>query len=158
MIEIGKNFLWGIAQAKQQARQEKNKYKTLAEQAQQEAQALQQAYEQQMAYLFRSSAERAQLAYDNARKQLAVLQAKRAANGVTDRSASSAEEKQINQLQQTQAQQQAQADLTAAATQQTNIFERKWNELRNAVVNYYKQSRRKSRLGSLGRALTSLLK
>ncbi len=158
MIEIGKNFLWGIAQAKQQSRQEKSKYKTLGDQARQEAQALQEAYEQQMAYLFRSSAERTKLAYENARKQLAVLRAKRAANGITDQSASAMDEKQLSQLQQVQTQQQTQADLATAAAQQTNIFERKWKELHSAMTRYYKQSHRKSRLGSLGRALVSLLK
>lgn len=158
MIEIGKNFLWGLASAKQQARQQRNTYKALTQQALQEAQALQAAYEQQMAYLFRTSAEKNQLVYENARKQLAIWQAKRAASGVAGQSASAVDAQQTNQLQQTQAHQQTQAQLTAAATEQTNIFERKWNELRAAIAQYYKQSKRQNRLGSLGRALASLLK
>lgn len=156
MIEIGKNFLWGLASARQTTRQEKEKNKLGALQAQQQADALQQAYEEKMNYLFRSSAEKAQLAYENARKQLASLQAKRAANGVSDTSASSLDEKQTYALQQTQNQQQIQAALQEEAAKQTNIFERKWNELREAVAQYRKQAKRTHRLGDLGRAFLSL--
>lgn len=156
MIEIGKNFLWGIAKSKQTSKQEKEKNKWGAIQAQQQADALQQAYEEQMNYLFRSSIEKTQLAYENARKQLAALQAKRAANGVTEQSASSIDEKQTANLQQAQNQKQTQRDLQQTAAQQTNVFERKWKELREAAVRYRKQAQRKSGLGSLGRAIASL--
>jgi len=156
MIEIGKNFLWGLADARQNTRQEREKNKLGMLQAQQEADALQQAYEEKMKYLFRSSAERTQLAYENARKQLAMLQAKRAANGISDKSASAVDEKQTSQLQQAQNQQQMQQELQQTAAQQTSIFERKWNELRDAIAQYRKQANRKHRLGSLGRAFLSL--
>lgn len=158
MIEIGKNFVWSLGRAKQQSQQERSKYKSLAQQAQQEAQALQQDYEEKMNYLFRSSVERSQLAYENARKQVALLQARRAANGVTDRSASAVDEKQTSTLQQAQAHQQIQADLTQRAVEQTNLFESKWKQLQEAFSSYYKRSKRKSRLGSFGRAIMSLLK
>ena len=62
MIEIGKNFLWGLANAKQAARQEKERNKQSALQAGQQADALQQAYEEKMNYLFRSSAEKCSVA------------------------------------------------------------------------------------------------
>ena len=156
MIEIGKNFLWGISNAKQMARQEKEKNKQGALQAQQQADALQQEYEAKINYLFRTSAEKTKLAYENARKQLAVLQARRAANGVTDASASAIDEKQTTALQQAQNQKQAHASLQEEASQQTSIFERKWNQLRDAVAQYRKQAKRKNRLGSLGRAFLSL--
>lgn len=156
MIEIGKNFLWGVAKAKQTAQQEKEKNKWGITQAQQQADALQQEYEEKMKYLFRTSAEKTQLAYENARKQLAVLQAKRAANGITDGSASAIDEKQTVNLQQDKNQQQMQTALQETVAQQTNIFERKWNALREAVTRYRKQSHRKNGLGSLGRAILSL--
>lgn len=156
MIEIGKNFLWGLASAKQTVRQEKEKNKLGALQAEQQANALQQAYEEKMNYLFRSSVEKTQLAYQNARKQLAALQAKRAANGITDQSASVIDETQTSALQQAQNQQQAQAALQETATQQTTVFERAWNELRNKIADYRKKAKHKNRLGSLGRAIISL--
>ena len=156
MIEIGKNFLWGLANAKQTARQDKEKNKLSTLQAQQQMDDLQQAYEEKMHYLFRSSAEKTQLAYENARNQLAALQAKRAANGVSNNSASAVDEKQVIALQQAQNQQQAQTALQQAAAQQTTIFERKWNELREAIAQYRKRANRKHHLGSLGQAFLSL--
>ncbi len=156
MIEIGKNFLWGLANAKQATRQEKERNKQSALQAGQQADALQQAYEEKMNYLFRSSAEKTQLAYENARKQLAALQAKRAANGMSEQSASAVDEKQLSALQQTQQQQKVQTDLQQTASQQTGIFERKWNTLREAISQYNKAAKKKHRLGSLGRAILSL--
>ncbi len=156
MIEIGKNFWWGLSNAKQSARQEKEKNNLLATQAQQQAKALQQAYEEKMEYLFRSATERTQLALDNARKQLALLQAKRAANGVLADSATAVDEKQTADLQQTQQQKQVQQELQTRAAEENNVFERKWNELRQAVTRYRKQARSKGRLGSFGRAVLSL--
>ena len=156
MIEIGKNFWWGLASAKQSARQKKEQNNLLATQAQQQAEALQQAYEEKMSYLFRSSTERTQLALDNARQQLALLQAKRAAHGVGADSATAADEKQTLALQQAQQQKQAQQDLQARASEESNVFERKWTELRQAVSRYRKQARSKGRLGSFGRAVLSL--
>ena len=156
MIEIGKNFLWEIARTKQRTQQEKERNKLGITQAQQQADALQQEYEEKMKYLFRTATEKTQLAYENARKQLAVLQAKRAANGVTNGSASVIDEKQLAKLQSLQQEQKTQTSLQQTASQETNIFERKWNELREAVARFRKQAHRKNGLGSLGRAIVSL--
>jgi hypothetical protein len=46
--------------------------------------------------------------------------------------------------------------LQQTASQQTGIFERKWNALREAVSQYNKAAKKKHRLGSLGRAILSL--
>ncbi len=156
MIEIGRNFWWGLSNAKQSSRQEKEKNNLLATQAQQQAEALQQAYEEKMNYLFRSSTERTQLALENARKQLALLEAKRAANGLSSDSATAVDEKQMATLQQAQQQKQVQHELQISAAEESNVFERKWNELRQAVLRYRKQARSKGRLGSFGRAVLSL--
>lgn len=156
MIEIGKNFWWGLSNAKQNSRQEKEKNNLLATQAQQQAEALQQAYEEKMNYLFRSSTERTQLALENARKQLALLEAKRAANGLGANSATAVDEKQTANLQQARQQKQVQQELQTRAAEESNVFERKWNELRQAVSRYRKQARSKGRLGSFGRAVLSL--
>ena len=155
MIEIGKNFLWGLTNAKQAAQQRKDTNRLGVLQAEQQANAVQQEYEEKMKYLFRSSAEKTQLAYENARKQLAALQATRAANGITDLSASAIDEKQTSALQQVQNQQQTQAVLQEAAAKQTTAFERAWNDLRDKIANYRRKAKYKSSLGSLGRALLS---
>jgi len=156
MIEIGKNFLKAVAQASQTARQQKTQAKTLAQQAQEQADALQQAYEEKMEYLFRSSAEKTHLAYENARRQLAVLQAQRAAKSIAGDSASVVDEKQTAALQQSLAQQQTQQNLQNTAAQQTHIFEQQLSALRQAIKRFGKKAHQKHRLGSLGQAILSL--
>ena len=158
MIEIGKNFLWAVTNARQAAQREREQNKLWAQQAQEQADALQQDYEQKMAYLFRSSAEKTALAYDNARRQLAALQAKRAANGLTGASASALDEKQTSALQQVQEQQRIQENLQTTAAQQDNLFQQQWRALRALVARYGRAAKRKGRLGSLGKAITALFK
>jgi hypothetical protein len=158
MIEIGKIFLWAVSNAKQIAHQKKEQHKLWAQQAQEQADALAQDYEQKMAYLFRSSAEKTALAYENARRQLAALQAKRAANGLTGESASALDEKQTTALQQAQEQQRMQQTLQVTAAQQNNLFQQQWRALRTLVARYSRAAKRKGRLGSFGKAITALFK
>ncbi|MBR5151335.1 MAG: hypothetical protein IKW71_00680 [Elusimicrobiaceae bacterium] len=158
MIEIGKNFFWGLSNARRSAQQEKNNYTQRALQTQQTAEALQAQYEEQLNYLFRSASEKTQLAYSNARAQLAATQAKRVAHGLAQESASARDEKQTALLQQAQMHQQTQDALQATASQKTRNFQEKWRELGRQIANYRKQAKRKGRLGSFGRAILSLFK
>lgn len=156
MIEIGKKFGWALVRAQQTSRTQKEKYNTLADDAQTQMQRLQQAYETQHAYLFRSTAEKVQQAQETARQALAQRQAARAAHGVSGTSASAAEDVQSAQLTRALQQAQAQTQLqTQGAVAQKN-FRTRWQQLLQAVRNYRRSARKKSRLGSLGQAVVSL--
>ena len=156
MIEIGRSFINGLRTAQQQARQEKNKNNTLAQQTQQALEELQQTYDEQMNYLFRSSVEKNQLAYSRALAQLAAAEAKRAAKGVSNSSSSAVNEKQTSLLQQQLAKQTVQQQLQTQAAQTEHTFQEKWKSLWQAVAQYRKQTGRGSRFGNIGKAFLSL--
>lgn len=158
MIEIGRNFLGGLASAQQQVRQNKLKNKTLASQVEQELSALQQEYENKMNYLFRSSVEKNQLASQRALAQLAVLQAKRAANGIDANSAFSIDEKQTSALRQQLDQQTLQRQLQQTAAQENATFTQKWHALWQAMQQYRRQAGKKQRFNTIRQAFVSLFK
>ena len=156
MIEIGKNFLFGLASAKQTARTEKEKYKTQAGQADELVRKLQQDYEDATAYLFRSSAEKIRLANQQAREALARRQARRAAHGVSG--ASSVQDENITQdvTQLTASKEQTQ--LQHAAAQEENRFKTKWQDLLKTSAAYRIFARKSNARGSLAGAIGSLFK
>jgi len=154
MIEIGKNFLWGIASAKQAARTRKQTAHTLAAQAEQSALTAAEQYAKQLEYLFRSSAEKNQLAYERARQQLAAQQARRVAQGQA--ATSTAEEQQTAAVRQHLQETRTQQNLQTEAAQATNTFQQKWQEFLSRLAGYRKQAKRKNRLGSVGQAFKDL--
>ena len=158
MIEIGKNFLSGLARVQQSYRTQKQKYQLLAGQAAQQAEDLRHTHEDKMNYLFRSSSEKLREAYAQARAALAARQATRAAHGISEASGSSVEDKQTVQLNQNLQARRAQQDLQNAAAQQEKTFKEKWAALWQAVKQYRVKSRKNGRWGSVGQAVTSLFK
>ena len=158
MIQIGKNFLLGLSEAQQSNRARHYKYKELALDAQTQAQALQEKYRQRMAYLFRTSNEKMRLAYDNARKELAHYQALRAAHGITEDSASAAEQTQTAAHTQALEAQRMAEDVQNSGAKETNLFQDAWQKLLASAAAYRRKSKQKGSLGSLGQALVSLFK
>lgn len=158
MIEIGKNFLWALTDAKQQSRQEKKTNSLLLSQIQQQAEQLRQAYEDKMRYLLRSSAEKQQLTYENARQQLAMLNAKRAANGINANSASGIDEIQTGVLNQTRTAKTEAINLQESAAQEENSFVQAWKGFVQLMGEYRKKMKRHARLGEWGQAFVSLFK
>lgn len=156
MIEIGKNFLWGLTSAQQTARTRKQTNRTLAKESASAADAAAQDYAEKMNYLFRSAVEKNQLAYERARQQLATQQAKRAANGVA--AASSVDTQRDAALQQAVQENQTQQNLQSNAAQETQTFQQKWQALLARAAQYRKQAKRKNRLGNFGQALVNLFK
>jgi len=156
MIEIGKKFFWGIQNARQTARAEQQKYRSLAAQAEEQARALAQDYRADTAYLFHTAAEKMRQASQAALQSLAQRQARRAANGVSADSASAQEESRQAQFN-TQLQNRAvQTDLQAQGAQTQRTFAQKWQALWRAVHEQRKAAKNTGRLGSFGRALLSL--
>lgn len=158
MIEIGRNFLAGLSNAQQQVRSQKKKYKTLAAEAEEETRSLPLAYQDKMAYLFRTSNERMRLAYNKARQALAARQALRAAHGVNDTSASAAQEGQNVLLNQSLEDLQTRQALQQAASEEEKKFTSRWNALLDTVATYRKMAKKSGKLGAFGRAVVSLFK
>ena len=156
MIEIGKNFLFGLNRSVQSAQAQKEKYRTLADQTEQTAQQLRQAYEENTAYLFRTTTEKMRAAYDRAQHALAQRQARRAANGISDTSASAAEDSKTTQLTQTLDMARTQAQLQTVGAQTEKTFKSKWQALLQAAAAYRRRSRKNDRWSSLAQAVTSL--
>ena len=156
MIEIGKNFLWGLASAKQAARSRKQTGKVLAAQAEQSLQTAAQQYAEQLDYLFHSSVEKTQLAYERARQQLAAQQARRAAQG--QGAGATAEEQQTASLQQQLQAARTQQNLQTQAANVTNDFQRKWQLFLARLADARKQIKRRNYLGNLGQAFINLFK
>ncbi len=156
MIEIGQNFLTGLAGAKKALRSQKQTSQVRSAQTLQQVQDAQQEYAEKMNYLFRSSAEKTQLAYERARAQLAALQAARAARGVLS---NTPEEQTSASLQQTLQEVRTQQQLQSQAAQQTRTFAQKWQELLAQVAKYRKQTKKRNLgLGSVGQAFVNLFK
>ena len=156
MIEIGKKFFWGYSKAQQAAHSQQQKYRSLAAQAEEQARALEQDYRASTAYLFRTAAEKMRQASQTALAGLAQRQARRAANGVTNSSASALTDTQQTQLN-TQLQNRAtQADLQTQGAQQARTFAQKWQALLQAAHDARKATKRTGRLGNIGQALLSL--
>lgn len=158
MIEIGKNFLFGLSTAKQTSRAQQEKYKLLADQTDALAQQLRQHYEEKTAYLFRSSTEKMRQIQQAAQAALAQRQARRAAHGVNDQSASAVQDATTTALAAALDTARTQAQLQSAGAQQENTFKAKWQALLQAAADYRRSSRKKGRLGSLGQAFSSLFK
>ena len=156
MIEIGKKFFWGYQSARQAVRTQAQKNRSLAAQAEEQARALEQQYREQNAYLFRTASEKMRQATQAAQAALAQRQARRAANGVTDRSASSVEEAGQTRLAGQVQNGAVQADLQTQGAAQANTFAQKWQALMQAAHRYRKTAKKSGRLGSWGRALLSL--
>ncbi len=156
MIEIGKKFFWGYQTSQQAARNQAQKYRSLAQQTEEQARALEQQYRQQNAYLFRTAAEKMRQATQAAQAALARRQARRAANGVDNRSASALEEAGQTQLSAQLQNSAVQADLQTQGAAQEKTFAQKWQALLQAAHGYRKSAKKSSRLGSVGRALLSL--
>lgn len=156
MIEIGKKFFWGYQSAQQTARSQAQKYRSLAAQNEAQARALEQQYQEQNTYLFRTASEKMRQATQAAQAALAQRQARRAANGVTDHSASAQEEAQQARLSRQVQNNAVQADLQTQGVRQANTFAQKWQALLQAAHGARKASKRTGRLGSVGRALLSL--
>lgn len=156
MIEIGKKFFWGYQNAQQAARNQQQKYLSLAQQTEEQARQLEQQYRQQNAYLFRTTSEKMRQATQAAQAALAQRQARRAANGVADSSASALQEDVQTRLS-TQAQNNAlKADLQTQGAAQEKTFAQKWQALLQAMHGYRKAAKKQGRFGSIGRAFMSL--
>ena len=158
MIEIGKNFLFGFSSARQTGRAQKEKYRILADQTEEQARQLRQDYDEKTTYLFRSATEKMRLAQATAQEALAQRQARRAAHGINDLSASAAQDASTQQLAGVLEDSATQRELQTAAAQEENSFKKKWQALLNAAAAYRSSAHKSGRLGSLGRAFISLLK
>ena len=154
MIEIGKNFLWELSRTKQAARTRKQTAQALATQAVQDIEQQAQKHAQRMDYLFRSSAEKTQAAYQRARQQLATMQARRASQGIGEESTS--EQQRTVALQQGLTEARTQQALQQAAAQEVHSFAQKWQQFLASLAKYRKQSKHKNRLGSIGQAFINL--
>ena len=157
MIEIGKNFLVGLASAKQNSRAQQEKYQALADQTDELAQQLRQNYEAQTAYLFRTTAEKMRQAQASALAALAQRQAQRAAHGA-GHSSSAQQDISTTLLAGQLAAAAQQQELQRSGAEAENIFKRKWQALLQAAADYRRRARKTGRLGSVGRALSSLFK
>ena len=157
MIEIGKNFLVGLASAKQNSRAQQEKYRALADQTDELAQQLRQNYEAQTAYLFRTTAEKMRQAQASALAALAQRQAQRAAHGA-GHSASAQQDASTTSLAGQLAAAAQQQELQRSGAEAENTFKRKWQALLQAAADYRRRARKTGRLGSVGRALSSLFK
>ena len=147
---------WAAERSKQRARREK--YANLAEQTQEKEDQARAQYEENTSYLFRSSAEKTRLAYEQARAALAAQQAKWAAHGLTGQSATVAEQTAQTQANaQRQAAQEQQTLQTAAAQEEKN-YHTLVQKLRAAASAYRRAARHNSRWGSFTQALSTLLK
>lgn len=158
MIEIGKNFLLGLADAQKRIRTQREQDKAETEENLTRLQALQDTYRKQMAYLFRTTNEKERLAYDTARAALANRQAIRAAHGVTNQSASAVADTQNTSLNQTLESGRTQTALQSQAAEQEKQFKRTWEKLLDKDAFLRRYAKRSGRLGSWGRALVSLFK
>lgn len=156
MIEIGKNFLFGLNRSVSSAHAQKEKYRMLADQTEQSARKLHQDYEEDTAYLFRSASEKMRNTYERAREALAQRQSRRAAHGIGDTSASAADDAQTTQLAQTLDASRVQTQLQAAGSQAEKTFKSKWQALLQAAAAYRRRSRKNDRWSSLAQAVTSL--
>ncbi len=158
MIQIGTGFLRALSANKQLGRTQKDHYTLLAQNAQDQVQALQAKQALQTAYLFRTSAEKNRQAYENARVQLASRQAKWAAHGMSAQGASvrTAVQQSTQQAQLAAADQQVRLQTQAAQTEkQTRTALQKLTQL---LSSYRRAARKKGHMGSLGAAFTSLFK
>lgn len=156
MIEIGKKFFWGYSSAQQTARNQAQKYRSLAEQTEEQADALTQDYRANTAYLFRTTAEKMRQATQAAQAALAQRQARRATNGVTAQSASVLEDAGQTRLSRQVQNSTVETDLQFQGAQQEKTFTQKWQALLQAAHGYRKSAKNKGRWGSVGRALLSL--
>ena len=156
MIEIGKQFFWGYQRAQQSARSQAQKYRSLAAQTEEQARALPQQYREQNAYLFRTASEKMRQATQTALAALAQRQARRAANGVTDRSASAVEDAGQTRLSAQVQNNAAGADLQTQGAAREKTFAQKWQALLQAAHGYRKSAKHQGAWGSVGRALLSL--
>ncbi len=157
MIEIGKNFLFGLSSAKQNSRVQKEKYRALADQTDELAQQLRQNYEEKTAYLFRTTAEKIRQAQATALSALSARQAQRAAHGAGS-SAAALQDASTTQLAKELATVAEQKELQRSGAEAENTFTRKWQALLQAAADYRRRARKNGRLGSLGQALRSLFK
>ncbi len=156
MIEIGKKFVWGYQNAQQSARNQRQKALSLAQQAEEQARALEQEYRANTAYLFRTSAEKMRQASQTALASLSQRQARRAAHGVGVTSASAVEDKQQAQLGEQLVHRAVQTDLQTQGATQARTFAQKWQALWQAAHAARKAAKRGDRFSSVGRALLSL--
>ncbi len=156
MIQIATTLASSWAAARSKQRSQKEKYQTLAEQAQQAEQNARTRYENNTVYLFRSSAEKTRQAYENARAQLAARQAQWAAHGITGQSASAAEQTLHMQTDVHRQAAQEQQQLQVAAAQEEKNYQTVLQKLRAAASSYRRAARHKSRWGSFTEALRTL--
>ena len=156
MIEIGKKIFWGYQNAQQAARTQQQQYRSLAAQAEEQARVLEQNYRADTAYLFRTAAEKMRQASQAALASLAQRQARRAANGVENRSASAVTDAQQTQFNVQLQNRATQADLQTQGAQQARTFAQKWQTLLQTAHNARKAAKRSGPWGSIGRALLSL--
>lgn len=156
MIEIGKKFFWGYQNAQTAAHNQAQKYRSLASQTEEQVRALEQQYRQQNAYLFRTASEKMRRAAQVAQATLAQRQARRAANGVTDSSASVMEEAEQTRLSGQMQNSAVQASLQTQGAAQEKTFAQKWQALLQAAHGYRKAAKKQGRFGSIGRAFMSL--
>ena len=157
MIEIGKKFLFDLASAKQNSRAQQAKYGAWADQTDDLARQLRQNYEAQTAYLFRTTAEKMRQAQAAALAALAQRQAQRAAHGA-GHSASAQQDVSTTELAGQLAATAQQQALQRAGAEAENTFKRKWQVLLQTAADYRRRARKTGRLGSFGRALSSLFK
>ena len=156
MIEIGKKFVWGYQNAQQLARNQRQKALSLAQQAEEQARALEQDYRTNTAYLFRTSAEKIRQTSQAALASLAQRQARRAAHGVSATSASSVEDTQQTRLGKEIENRAVQTGLQTQGAAQARTFAQKWQALWQNAHAARKAAKRGDRFSSLGRALLSL--
>ena len=154
MIKIASTLASAWARTGQ--RTQRDNYAHLTAAAQEQAEKIRKQYEEKNAYLFRSAAETTRLAYENARAQLAARQAKWAANGLTDQSASVAEARLDLQHEADQQQAKAQAQLQTEAAQNEQEKNTAWQKLLAAMSAYRKATRKKNGWGSLKKAIGTL--
>lgn len=153
MIKIASTLAsaWG-----RMGRTQRNENVYLTAQAQEQAEKIRKQYEEKNAYLFRSAAETTRLAYENARAQLAARQAKWAANGLTDQSASVAEARLDLQNAADRQQAKAQNQLQTEAAQNEQEKNTAWQKFLAAMSAYRKATRKKNGWGSLKKAISTL--
>ena len=156
MIEIGKQFFAGYQSARRSARNQAQKYRSLAAQAEEQAAALEQQYREKNAYLFRTASEKIREATQTAQAALAQRQARRAANGVDNRSASALEDARQTQWGRQLQNNSVQTQLQDQGAQQEKTFAQKWQALLQAAHEQRKTAKKQGRWGSMGRALLSL--
>ena len=128
----------------------------MAEQTEEQARVLEQDYRANTAYLFRTTSEKMRQVSQAALAALAQRQARRAANGVTDSSASAVEDAGQTRLAEQVQNSVTQTHLQTQGVAQEKTFAQKWQAILQAAHGYRKSAKNKGRWSSVGRALLSL--